>query len=100
MLDIVIIGAGAAGLAAARRLQDRVTMGRLAWLGIAISTAALMSTKAPGESQQQVSNDAFDRGRLIASGGGPGGAAAACFTCHGINGVPPARARTWARIPR
>jgi cytochrome c553 len=71
---------------AARRLQDRVTMGRLAWLGIAISIAALISTKAPGESQQQVSNDAFERGQLVASGGGPGGAATACFTCHGING--------------
>jgi cytochrome c553 len=71
---------------AARRLQDRVTMGRSAWLCIAISTAALISTKAPGDSQLQASNDAFERGRLIASGGGPGGAAAACFTCHGVNG--------------
>jgi cytochrome c553 len=28
----------------------------------------------------------FSRGQLIASGGGPGGRAAACFTCHGIDG--------------
>jgi cytochrome c553 len=26
------------------------------------------------------------RGQLIASGGGPGGAAAACFSCHGLQG--------------
>lgn len=28
----------------------------------------------------------LSRGRLVASGGGPGGPATACFNCHGING--------------
>jgi cytochrome c553 len=60
-------------------------MGRISWL-CAASAAALISSEAPGGPRDRLSNDAFERGQLIASGGGPGGASAACFACHGING--------------
>jgi cytochrome c553 len=48
--------------------------------------AAFLASSTPGGAQEQPSNDAFERGRLIASGGGPGGHSAACFACHGRNG--------------
>lgn len=60
-------------------------MGKLVWLCLVLSTAALTS-KVPGLAQEPVSNDTFERGQLIASGGGPGGTSAACFACHGTSG--------------
>lgn len=62
-------------------------MGKFLWLCLAVSTAAFIASNAPsGDAQERASNDAFERGRLIASGGGPSGPSAACFACHGRNG--------------
>lgn len=56
------------------------------WLCVAILIAAFVPSKAPGDLPERVSNDAMERGELVASGGGPGGPPAACFACHGVNG--------------
>ena len=61
-------------------------MGKFFWLCLAVSTAAIIASNAPVGAHDPVSDDAFERGRLIASGGGPGGPSAACFACHGRNG--------------
>ena len=40
----------------------------------------------PSQNAQAQTQHPKSRGQLIASGGGPGGPATACFTCHGIDG--------------
>jgi cytochrome c553 len=52
--------------AAATITREQIGRSRLAWWGSGEPTAA--------------------RGQLLAVGGGPGGAAAACFSCHGLKG--------------
>jgi cytochrome c553 len=53
-------------LSAATITREQIERSRLAWWGSGEPTSA--------------------RGQLIAVGGGPGGAAAACFGCHGLKG--------------
>jgi cytochrome c553 len=46
------------------------------WASTALAAAPLSSLETPSVAQ----------GQLIAVGGGPGGAGAACFSCHGLQG--------------
>lgn len=56
------------------------------WTPWLLSVAVLVAAASAVNSQEPLETASAAQGHLIAVGGGPGGAGAACFTCHGLNG--------------
>ena len=56
------------------------------WTPWLLSAVVLFTAASAVNSQEPQEIASAAQGHLIAVGGGPGGAGAACFTCHGLNG--------------
>jgi cytochrome c553 len=63
---------------------DHHRRGRWRLLGVLMLWVSTALAAAPGSSADETPSAA--QGQLIAVGGGPGGAGAACFSCHGLQG--------------